>query len=224
MERTLKVAPAPEISGDAQSFLRMTALDRNPKEAVTLERDPETSQSGPELCACFGGARCYRGATRRGQDGYCYLHRDLEKSIPISLLPKSAWRICIWMIRQLWIQPTNSLSKHEKLCRMILNWREPSAKYPTREKIILVLFNCCGRVPVRPRWTPRGPTTWGHRQLQQAKAPSHRGPGTARWQLGFRSRLLRMPGGCSLKQKLNDEFCARSHVNVRAALQSTWKP
>jgi tetratricopeptide (TPR) repeat protein len=37
MERTLKVAPAPEISGDAQSFLRMTALDRNPKEAVTLE-------------------------------------------------------------------------------------------------------------------------------------------------------------------------------------------
>jgi tetratricopeptide (TPR) repeat protein len=37
MERTLKVAPAREISGDAQSFLRMTALDRNPKEAVTLE-------------------------------------------------------------------------------------------------------------------------------------------------------------------------------------------
>ena len=37
MERTLKVAPAPEISGDAQSFLRMTALDRNPKEAVTHE-------------------------------------------------------------------------------------------------------------------------------------------------------------------------------------------
>ncbi len=37
MERTLKVAPAPEISADAQSFLRMTALDRNPKEAVTLE-------------------------------------------------------------------------------------------------------------------------------------------------------------------------------------------
>jgi tetratricopeptide (TPR) repeat protein len=37
MERTLKAAPAPEISGDAQSFLRMTALDRNPKEAVTHE-------------------------------------------------------------------------------------------------------------------------------------------------------------------------------------------
>ena len=37
MERTLKVAPAPEISGDAQSFLRMTALDRNPNEAVTHE-------------------------------------------------------------------------------------------------------------------------------------------------------------------------------------------
>lgn len=37
MERTLKAAPAPEISEDAQSFLRMTALDRNPKEAVTLE-------------------------------------------------------------------------------------------------------------------------------------------------------------------------------------------
>jgi tetratricopeptide (TPR) repeat protein len=42
MERTLKVAPAPEISGDAQSFLRMTALDGNPKEAVTLE--PETQK------------------------------------------------------------------------------------------------------------------------------------------------------------------------------------
>jgi tetratricopeptide (TPR) repeat protein len=37
MERTLRVAPAPEISGDAQSFLRMTALDKNPKEAVTHE-------------------------------------------------------------------------------------------------------------------------------------------------------------------------------------------
>jgi tetratricopeptide (TPR) repeat protein len=37
MERTLKVAPAPEISGDVQSFLRMTALDENPKEAVNLE-------------------------------------------------------------------------------------------------------------------------------------------------------------------------------------------
>jgi tetratricopeptide (TPR) repeat protein len=37
MERTLRVAPAPEISEDGQSFLRMTALDRNPKEAVTLE-------------------------------------------------------------------------------------------------------------------------------------------------------------------------------------------
>jgi tetratricopeptide (TPR) repeat protein len=33
----LKVAPAPEISGDAQSFLRMTALDKNPNEAVTHE-------------------------------------------------------------------------------------------------------------------------------------------------------------------------------------------
>src|SRR4029077_15900776 len=33
MERTLKVASAPEISGDAQSFLRITALDINPKEA-----------------------------------------------------------------------------------------------------------------------------------------------------------------------------------------------
>lgn len=37
MERTLKVTPASEISADAQSFLRMTALDKNPKEAVTLE-------------------------------------------------------------------------------------------------------------------------------------------------------------------------------------------
>jgi len=37
MERTLTVAPAPEISRDAQSFLRMTALDTNPKEAVALE-------------------------------------------------------------------------------------------------------------------------------------------------------------------------------------------
>src|SRR4029077_4599834 len=37
MERTLKVAPAPEISGNAQSFLLITAVDRNPKEAVTLE-------------------------------------------------------------------------------------------------------------------------------------------------------------------------------------------
>src|SRR4029077_13704506 len=37
MQRTLKVAPAAGSSGDAQSFLRMTALDTNPKEAVTLE-------------------------------------------------------------------------------------------------------------------------------------------------------------------------------------------
>ena len=39
MERALKVAPAPEISADAQSFLRMTALDKNPKDAVTLEAE-----------------------------------------------------------------------------------------------------------------------------------------------------------------------------------------
>jgi tetratricopeptide (TPR) repeat protein len=37
MERTLKAAPVPEISADAQSFLRMTALDGNPNEAVTHE-------------------------------------------------------------------------------------------------------------------------------------------------------------------------------------------
>jgi tetratricopeptide (TPR) repeat protein len=37
MERSLKLAPAPEISADAQSFLRMTALDKNPNEAVTHE-------------------------------------------------------------------------------------------------------------------------------------------------------------------------------------------
>ena len=116
------------------------------------------------------------------------------------------------MIRQLWIQPTNSLSKHEKLCRMILNWREPSAKYPTREKIILVLFNCCRRVPVRPRWTPRGPTTWGHLSCSLSKSPKPHRPWNARWQLGFRSRLLRRPSGCSLKQKLNDEFCATAPI------------
>jgi tetratricopeptide (TPR) repeat protein len=37
MERTLKLASPPEISADAQSFLRMTTLDKNPKEAVTHE-------------------------------------------------------------------------------------------------------------------------------------------------------------------------------------------
>ena len=37
MERTLKAAPSPEIFADANSFLRMTALDKNSKEAVALE-------------------------------------------------------------------------------------------------------------------------------------------------------------------------------------------
>jgi tetratricopeptide (TPR) repeat protein len=37
MERALKAAPAPGISEDAKSFLRMTAVDRNPKDAAALE-------------------------------------------------------------------------------------------------------------------------------------------------------------------------------------------
>jgi tetratricopeptide (TPR) repeat protein len=37
MERALKAAPAPDISEDAKSFLRMTAVDENPKDAAALE-------------------------------------------------------------------------------------------------------------------------------------------------------------------------------------------
>jgi tetratricopeptide (TPR) repeat protein len=37
MERSLKATPAPGISEDAKSFLRMTAVDRNPKDAAALE-------------------------------------------------------------------------------------------------------------------------------------------------------------------------------------------
>jgi tetratricopeptide (TPR) repeat protein len=37
MERALKAARAPGISEDAKSFLRMTAVDRNPKDAAALE-------------------------------------------------------------------------------------------------------------------------------------------------------------------------------------------
>ena len=37
MERAVKAAPAPGISEDAKSFLRMTAVDRNPKEAAAPE-------------------------------------------------------------------------------------------------------------------------------------------------------------------------------------------
>ena len=37
MERALKATPGPGISEDAKSFLRMTAVDRNPKEAAALE-------------------------------------------------------------------------------------------------------------------------------------------------------------------------------------------
>src|SRR5580765_6387777 len=93
---------------------------------------------------------------------------------------------------------------------MIQNSREPSAKYPTRERIILVLFNCCGRVPVRPRWTPRGHITWGHLNCSLTKSPKPQRPWNARWRLGFRSRLLRISNGCSRKQRLNEEFFARS--------------
>jgi tetratricopeptide (TPR) repeat protein len=39
MERTLKAAPVPDISEDAKSFLRMTAVDKNPKDAAALESD-----------------------------------------------------------------------------------------------------------------------------------------------------------------------------------------
>jgi tetratricopeptide (TPR) repeat protein len=37
MERALKATPAPDISEDAKSFLRMTAVDENPKDAAALE-------------------------------------------------------------------------------------------------------------------------------------------------------------------------------------------
>jgi tetratricopeptide (TPR) repeat protein len=37
MERAVKAAPAPGVSEDAKSFLRMTAVDRNPKDAAALE-------------------------------------------------------------------------------------------------------------------------------------------------------------------------------------------
>jgi tetratricopeptide (TPR) repeat protein len=37
MQRAMQAAPAPEISEDAKSFLAMTALDRNPKDAAALE-------------------------------------------------------------------------------------------------------------------------------------------------------------------------------------------
>ena len=37
MERALKAAPAPDISEDAKSFLRMTAVDEKPKDAAALE-------------------------------------------------------------------------------------------------------------------------------------------------------------------------------------------
>jgi tetratricopeptide (TPR) repeat protein len=37
MQRAMQAAPAPEVSEDAKSFLAMTALDRNPKDAAALE-------------------------------------------------------------------------------------------------------------------------------------------------------------------------------------------
>jgi tetratricopeptide (TPR) repeat protein len=43
MERALKAAPAPVISEDAKAFLRMTAVDENPKDAAAL--GPEVQKS-----------------------------------------------------------------------------------------------------------------------------------------------------------------------------------
>src|SRR6266404_6072641 len=37
MERALKASPAPDISEDAKAFLRMSAVDENPKDAAALE-------------------------------------------------------------------------------------------------------------------------------------------------------------------------------------------
>src|SRR5262249_23204281 len=106
--------------------------------------------------------------------------------------------------------PTISLSKHGKRCRMIQNWHEHLVKLAFKKRNTAVLFNCCKKAAARIRWTPRASTTWACLIWSLSKSPKPNRTWNARWQLGFRSRLLPRPGGCSPKQKLNDEFCARS--------------
>src|SRR6266436_7940996 len=142
----------------------------------------------------------------------------MVKSCSASLIlrqRKSIWQSCIWKIPLPWIKRTISLSKHGKLCRMIQNWHEYLAKLPFKKRNTAVLFNCCKKAAARIRWTRRASTTWACLIWSLSKSPKPHRTWNARWQLGFRSRLLRTPGGCSLKQKLNDEDDHGLHGWVR---------
>src|SRR5436190_17544562 len=88
---------------------------------------------------------------------------------------------------------------------MIQNWHEYLAKLTFKKRNTAVLFNCCKKAAARIRWTRRASTTWACLIWSLSKSPKPHRTWKARWQLGSRSRLLRTPGGCSLKQKLNDK-------------------
>ena len=210
MERTLKVAPAPEISGDAQSFLRMTALDRDPKEALTLE--PEV-QKLLKADPNYVPALTVRAAIeeQRGEAKTAIATYDAILQRFPDFAPAQKHLAALYLegpatldkAYDFAVKARKALPDDPELARIL------GQIILSKKGIRLVLFNCCKKAAARIRWTRRAFTTWACLIWSLSKSPRPYRTSNARWQLGFRSRLRRRPSGCSLKQKLNDEFCAR---------------
>src|SRR6266403_1535654 len=93
------------------------------------------------------------------------------------------------------------LSKLGRLCRMIPNWPEHSAKLAFRKRTSGALCNYCKKAAARIRWTRTASITWGCLTCSLSKSLKPRRPWKVRWQLGFRSRLLQKPSAAWLSPR-----------------------